>query len=281
MAIRRPSVNEMVGTFTFPSPDWYFQDSVYQAMPGSEERYLQVKWDGKPYERVSQTFDYSNPPYPDADQRGGSIVAQINYTVNNNNLITINDWWLDWRDEWPLRLATNYIQQCLYPPSQGFVIRVRGQEVYSQDGSPIPVADKGSYAFWVSEKFTPLTNNPDDYLLRISDRGSVPNPNEITYDFSSTVVVTFPETYILVTVNSQNVPLQTPLYWRLTGQITPAFLLDGFSEGVLPINTDTAFLRLPLDLPLPGAGPYVGKIEFFTDPARTQSLGFTVVTVTG
>lgn len=280
MAIRRPSVNEAVGNFVFPSPDWFFQDSLYQAMPGSEERYLQIKWDGEPYTRVSQTFDYSNPPYVGPEQRGGSIVGQINYTVNNN-LITINDWWVDWRDEWPLRLATNYIEQCLYPPSKGFIIRVQGQEVYSHDGTPISIADREAYAFWVSERYSPLTNKPDDYLLRLADEGAAPNPTPIVYSFSSEVQITVPATYILVTINSQDVPLQTPLYWRLTGEVTPAFLVDGFTEGVIFINTDTAFLKLPLDLPLPGPGPYTANIEFFSDPLRTVSLGFTELAVTG
>jgi hypothetical protein len=280
MAIRRPSVTEAVGNIVFPSPDWFFQDSLYQSMPGSVERYLQVKWDGEPYTRVSQTFDYSNPPYVGPEQRGGSVVGQIDYTVNNN-LITINNWWVDWRDEWPLRLATNYLEQCLYPPSKGFIIRVQGQEVYSQDGTPIPVADKGSYAFWVSERFTPLTNKPDDYLLRIGDAGSSPNPTPIVYSFSSQVQVTVPETYILVTINSKDVPLQTPLYWRLTGEVTPAFLKDGFTEGLILINKDTAFLKLPLDLPLPGPGPYTANIAFFTDPLRKNTVGFTELAVTG
>lgn len=159
MAIRRPGIN---------SPTWLFQDFLYQAaaMPGAPElRYLQVKWDGEIYTRVSQSFDYSDPPYVGLEQRGGNIVAQVDYTVQGK-IITINDWEVNWRDEWPLRLAANYIVQCLYPLERGYVVRVRGEEVYNQAGEPIAVADKDAYAFWVSEQIFPVTNLPNDYLYR-------------------------------------------------------------------------------------------------------------------
>ena len=156
MAIRRPALS---------SPEWLFQDFPYQSIPGSEERYLQIKWDGEIYTRVSQSFDYSNPPYSDSEQRGGSIVAQIDYTLSVK-LVTINDWWVNWRDEWPLRLGSNYLTQCLYPPGQGYLYRVAGDEVYNQAGEAIPVASKNPYAFWVSEQFLPITNSPNDYLLK-------------------------------------------------------------------------------------------------------------------
>lgn len=159
MAIRRPSI---------ASPEWLFQDFLYQAsdlLGGPELRYVQIKWDGEVYTRQSQTFDYSDPPFVGPEQRGGSIVGQIDYTVQGN-VITINDWSVNWRDEWPLRLGVNYLTQCLYPATRGFVIRVQGQEVYNQAGEPIPVADKAAYAFWVSEQYSPVTNNPNDYLLR-------------------------------------------------------------------------------------------------------------------
>ena len=64
MAIRRPSI---------ASPEWLFQDFLYQeaaGLGGSELRYIQVKWDGEVYERVSQSFDYSNPPFVGPEQRG-------------------------------------------------------------------------------------------------------------------------------------------------------------------------------------------------------------------
>jgi hypothetical protein len=126
-------------------------------------RYLQVKWDGEVYTRVSQSFDYSNPPYVGPEQRGGDIVAQVDYTIQGK-IITINDWEVNWRDEWPLRLAVNYIIQCLYPAERGYVTRVAGGEVYNQAGEPIAVAGKDPIAFWVSEQFFPVTNLPNDYL---------------------------------------------------------------------------------------------------------------------
>jgi hypothetical protein len=159
MAIRRPSI---------ASPEWLFQDFLYQApelLGGPELRYVQVKWDGELYTRVSQSFDYSNPPYIGSEQRGGDIVAQVDYTVQGK-IITINDWSVNWRDEWPLRLAVNYIIQCLYPAERGYVTRVAGGEVYNQAGEPIAVAGRDPIAFWVSEQFLSLTNRPDDYLYR-------------------------------------------------------------------------------------------------------------------
>ena len=155
MAIRRPAI---------ASPEWFFQDFFYQSIPGSEERYIQVKWDGEVYTRQSQTFDYSNPPYVGPEQHGGDIVAQLDYTVTPG-FITINNWWVNWRDEWPLRLAVIYLTNCLYSPSKGYVIRVQGQEVYNRAGEPIPVADNNPYPFWVSEQYFPVTNEPNDYLL--------------------------------------------------------------------------------------------------------------------
>ena len=139
MAIRKPSIN---------APEWLYQDFLYSTDGTEELRYIQVKYDGEVYERVSQSFDYSNPPYSNSEQRGGSIVAQLDYTIVGQT-VTIDEWEAFWRDEWPLRLAVNYLRQCLYPTSKGFQIRVRKDE---------------AYAFWVSEQFFPLTNDPNDYL---------------------------------------------------------------------------------------------------------------------
>jgi len=161
MAIRRPSIS---------SPEWLFQDFLYQAADapgGSDLRYIQVKWDGEPYTRVSQSFDYSDPPFTGPDQRGGSIVAQLDYEINvSTRLVTVYAWDVNWRDEWPLRLAVNYLTQCLYPGVKGYMIRVVGDQVYNQAGEAIDVAGKDPYAFWVSEGYNPITNSPDDYLLR-------------------------------------------------------------------------------------------------------------------
>mgnify|MGYP006296446011 CR=1 FL=1 len=156
MAIRRPSIN---------SPQWLFQDFLYQETPEGQERYVQVKWDGEVYDRVSQTFDYSDPPYVGTEQRGGNIVTQLDYTVDGK-IVTITDWSVTWRDEWPLRLAVGYLAQCLYRASQGYVVRVRGEEAYKQNGSAVPLPSKDPVAFWVSEQFNPVTNTPNDYLYR-------------------------------------------------------------------------------------------------------------------
>ena len=138
MAIRKPGIG---------NPNWLFQDFLYFEDGAEQQRYIQVKYDGEPYTVISETFDYSNPPYSNAEQRGGDIVAQLDYSVIGKS-VTIESWDTEWRDEWPLRLAVNYIRQCLYPTSKGYVIRV----------------NKDAYAFWVSEQFKPVTNLPDDYL---------------------------------------------------------------------------------------------------------------------
>jgi hypothetical protein len=159
MAIRRPSIS---------SPEWLFQDFLYQAtdvLGGSDLRYIQVKWDGEIYTRASQSYDYSNPPYVGPEQRGGSIVAQLDYETNaSTRLVTIYAWAVNWKDEWPLRLAVNYLRECLYPGVKGYVIRVAGDQVYNQAGEPVDVAGKDPYAFWVSEQMFPVTNLPNDYL---------------------------------------------------------------------------------------------------------------------
>lgn len=170
MAIRRPPVNEAIGSVVFPNPDWLFQDFLYQEsdlLGAPELRYIQVKWDDNPYTRVSQSFDYSNPPFVGPEQRGGSIVAHLDYEVNvSTRLVTIYNWSVNWRDEWPLRLAVNYLIQCLYPTTRGYTVRVVGNEVYNQAGEPIEQPNNSPYAFWASEQFNPLTNNPGDYLIR-------------------------------------------------------------------------------------------------------------------
>jgi hypothetical protein len=142
VAIRRPSIN---------SPAWLYQDFPYFEDGEEKLRYLQVKWDGEPYERISSSFDYSNPPYSDREQRGGDIVAQIDYTLSQK-LITIDNWWTNWRDEWPLRLAINYLTNCLYPYENKWVVRVKKD-------TPVD-------PFWVSEYFYPQTNQvgPESYL---------------------------------------------------------------------------------------------------------------------
>ncbi len=156
MAIRRPSIN---------SPAWLFQDFLYADQSPIQLRYLQVKWDGERYTRVSQSFDYSDPPYVGPEQRGGSIAAQIDYTIEDN-IVTITDWSVNWQDEWPLRLGVNYLSQCLYSVEKKFVTLVVGNEVYNQAGEPVEQPNRDPYAFWVSEQFFPLTNHPNDYLAR-------------------------------------------------------------------------------------------------------------------
>ena len=154
MAIRRPGIN---------NPTWLYQDFLEFQDGDMQYRYVQVKHDGEIFERVSPSFDYSNPPYSDIEQRGGPIVAQLDYILEGK-LVTITDWSVNWRDEWPLRLAVNYLSQCLYPPYAGNVLRVRQGQVYNQAGEAINVPSKDAYAFWASERFTPVTNIPGDYL---------------------------------------------------------------------------------------------------------------------
>ena len=272
MAIRRPSIS---------SPDWIFQDFLYQSIPGSEERYLQVKWDGEPYTRVSQTFDYSNPPYIGSEQRGGDIVAQIDYTISGN-VITINAWDTNWRDEWPLRLAVNYISQCLYPSGKGFVIFVQGQEVYTQDGEVISVADKNPYAFWASEQYNPTTNKPNDFMVRFGTAGDNPSPLPTAYTCTSSVVTSYAGSQILVSIIVENVALGTPVYWEVTSEdCNPAVLLQLPTNGVILINSVISYLKLPLQLPIPAGGPFTLTVRLFSNPQRTNQVAFSNVTVTG
>lgn len=156
MATRRPSIS---------TPQWVLQDFLYQETPEGVERYIQVKWDGETYSTVSQTFDYSNPPYQDWEQKGGHIVAQLDYTVVEK-LVTVTGWNVNWQDEWPLRVAFNYLAQCLYRGTQGYIIGAVGGEVYTQDGTPLLYGAKDPYAFLVSERFHPLTNESFGLLIQ-------------------------------------------------------------------------------------------------------------------
>jgi hypothetical protein len=142
MAIRRPGIN---------TSEFFYQDFLDDENIGAEYRHLDVKYaSGEPFKVISQTFDYSNPPYTNSEQRGGDIVSTIYYVKLSTNpgTIIIEDWFINWRDEWPLRLAANYLSNCLYTPAKNYTIYVR----------------KDPYAFWVSEQFVPLDNLPDTYL---------------------------------------------------------------------------------------------------------------------
>lgn len=135
MAIRRPSV--------YSANLFAFQDFFYCEDESSESRYVLAKYDTAVYETVGQTFDYPSP-----DLKGGSIVARLDYTIEGK-LITIDHWEVFWRDEWPLRLTVQFLINCLYPPVEEYTVRVR----------------KDAYPFWISEAFTALTNDPDDFLV--------------------------------------------------------------------------------------------------------------------
>jgi hypothetical protein len=215
MAIRRPSIN---------SPTWLFQDFLYQETPDGQDRYIQVKWDGAVYERKSSTYDYSNPPYSDPEQRGGHIVAQLDYTVLGT-LVTITAWSVNWRDEYPLRLAVNYLVNCLYSPDRNYVHRVVGDEVYTQSGEAISAPSTSPRSFWTSENFFPVTNAPNDYLVYapIFERTS-PSSDSSSYSVSMSPDVAVPGNVIHVLVETEGVPLGTPLYWKVSGPgVTPAF----------------------------------------------------------
>lgn len=136
MAIRSPSYYKK-GLFVF-------QDFLDYEDGAEQGRYLLGKYDGEPYELLQQTFDYPVPEF-----HGGGVVSRIDYTIVGN-LITIDHWEINWRDEWPLRLAIQILVNCLYPEQKGYLVRV----------------DKSAYPFWVSENFFPDTNEPDDYLIQ-------------------------------------------------------------------------------------------------------------------
>jgi hypothetical protein len=153
MAIRRPSLY---------STDWLYQDFLFLKEGDIENRYLQVKWDGEAYSRISEAFDYSDPPYTGDQQRGGYIAAQIDYTVAAK-LVSITGWSLNWRDDLPIRLGVIHLANCIYPQTR-YSIRVAQDEVYNQAGQPIEVLNRDPIAFWVSERFEPLSNSPNTTL---------------------------------------------------------------------------------------------------------------------
>lgn len=135
MAIRRPSI--------FKRNEIVIQDFQSHISNFEEFRFMLAKWDGEPFETVNQTFDY---PFPEL--KGGPVISRVDYTVSGN-LITIDHWETNWKDEWPLRLSIQYLVHCLYPESSGYSVRVKGEP----------------REFWVSEKFEPITNSPDDFLM--------------------------------------------------------------------------------------------------------------------
>ena len=137
MALRQPSV--------YRENLFVFQDLLYyEGEDGEELRYILAKYDGEPYEKVAQTFDYPSPTL-----KGGSIISRLDYTITGK-LIVVDHWEVNWRDEWPLRLSVQFLVNCLYPSKEGYVVSV----------------NKESLPLWVSENFFPLTNDPNDYLAQ-------------------------------------------------------------------------------------------------------------------
>lgn len=135
MATRRPSV--------YRQSEWVFQDfPLYQDGP-EELRYAVVKYDGDNFELYRQTFDNSTP-----ELSGGPIVARLDYTLIGQ-AVTFDSWEINWRDDWPLRLLSIWLINCVYRRSRGYTVAV----------------NKDAYAFWVSEMFSPATNSPLDLLI--------------------------------------------------------------------------------------------------------------------
>ena len=273
MAIRRPSIN---------SPTWIYQDRLYLKDGNVEYRYVLVKWDGVVYERESQTFDYSNPPFVGDEQRGGSIVGRIDYVVEGS-LVTIESWEVNWRDEWPLRLAVNYIAQCLYPFKKGFTTRVT----------------KEAYAFWASEQFSPINNLPDSsiFMGAEDDFREVPYPEYMYYlpPPPSPLPAPLPPSFTVVTDPTEAIPgnkirtiiyctnfaLGSPLFWKMSGSdITPAFFTSGRLTGAVICLGEIAYFSQTLEDSLPQGGPYTLTIQVFTDAAMTQLIGTNTVTIT-
>jgi len=122
--------------------EFSFQDFPYIEGEGTSYRYVQVKYDGLPFTSLGETFDSSYP-----QMKGGHVIARIDYSVTGS-LVVIDHWEVNWRDEWPLRLASQYLRNCLYTLSGGFSVKV----------------NKDVYPFWVSENFFPQTNEPYDML---------------------------------------------------------------------------------------------------------------------
>lgn len=135
MALRRPSI--------YRQDLFAFQDFLFYEDGLEQARYIVGKFDGEPYHLLQETFDYPVPNF-----KGGDIISRVDYTLVGN-LITIEHWEINWRDEWPLRLTAQILSNCLYPRKKGFLTRV----------------SKEAYSFWVSEGFCPTSNAPDDYLI--------------------------------------------------------------------------------------------------------------------
>lgn len=135
MAIRKPSV--------YRQDLWVIQDFLDFEDGPEQLRYLLVKYDGEPFEKFYETFDQEDT------LKGGNIAARLDYSIIGQ-LVTIDHWEVFWRDEWPLRLAVQYLTNCLYSNQHGFVTRVNNE----------------AYPFWVSEHFHPLSNDPSDYLIQ-------------------------------------------------------------------------------------------------------------------
>jgi hypothetical protein len=174
-------------------------------------------------------------------------------------------------------LALNYLSQCLYDFQSGYTVRVVGDEVYTSLGEVLEKPGHFPYAFWISEQYNPLSNEPNSYLVKPPVPPAPPSPLSEAYSFSSTLQVVYLYTYILVTITSNKIPIQTPLYWKLTGEITPAMLTTSSGQGVIFIDSSTEFLKVYLDRPVQAG--LTGTFLFCSDRQFTELVGTTTITL--
>ncbi len=159
------------------------------------------------------------------------------------------------------------------------------------------VGDTDNLAFFVTGDQLHITRPPDyevksSYGIRLktTDQGGLSFERNVTlavndlpdspsYSFSSSAAIVYEGGALALGISSSNVAPGTQIYWSFSGTgITSADLGDGILSGTSTLGADggAAFTKT-----IAADGVFEGdeglEVKFFSDPARTQQLGSTIL----
>jgi hypothetical protein len=159
------------------------------------------------------------------------------------------------------------------------------------------VGDTDNLAFFVTGDQLHITRPPDyevksSYGIRLKtiDQGGLSFERNVTlavndlpdspsYSFSSSAAIVYEGGALALGISSSNVAPGTQIYWSFSGTgITRADLSDGNLSGTSTLGADggAAFTKT-----IAADGVFEGdeglEVKFFSDPARTQQLGSTIL----
>ena len=123
------------------------------------------------------------------------------------------------------------------------------------------------------------SNKPNDYLVRLADPPAAPSPDPKLLTLDAFIQPLWEANQIVLGITSNGYPLQTEIYWEITG-FKAAQLLVGPTKGVVFLDFDPTFVNLLLEYPIL-SGSFPLTVSLYEDPAHKKLLATDTVTVTG